>query len=406
MSVSRFLGMVASLCLALATPMASFAKPTDPILVTGQLANGFTYSLYPSDDSETAEHKEDVNLTLLVGIGGQQDINNQPGVAKLVGAAAREYLRYSRAEFTKFGFDIIDINDEILLGKLRFFKSIADGQFVENANLNVEQKLAVKLFVGKWYQPQFMHLAIAGQIDVTKVKRQIETLFGGLKSTKILRTPYAFYNPVAGLSHVSASRNDTDILRILIKIDESKAKLQAFEPTVIGIQIRATIRNEARRREGFEYDESNFTTYNGKSYIQIAVRHDNIPIKAAEWILGQVAEIGNIGILKKDLSGFRMWLMAEGIDHFSPFKPDGKPYEIASRLAYRQANAPYELLTSEEEATQAQYFLDNMNYKALDKLLKQLLAGEIRIIAIQKSDMTAKQKLDLQNLIKDYNRNK
>lgn len=398
MNILRALLPIVWLCLTTISANAE-VKLAAPVLVTRQLDNGFIYSLYPSDDSQTAEHGEDVSLTMIVGIGSNQETDEQLGVAEIVGNAAGEYFRFSRDTLTEFGFGIDDINASNLIDEIRVFKNIASGEFYNPPEPHPQDKA----YIAKWYQPQFMHLSVAGQIDVKQAEQQIKRLFGELKSANILRTPRAFYAPTEGLSQVVRVQNKTNLLRILLEFDWHKANLNSFDPAVIGITIRSHMRIQANQQAGIISAYSYFNSYDGKDYIQIDLEHKGIPLQAVKWALGEVVKIRKMGIAKSDLSGFRMWLKAEAIDHFSPFKPDGNPYNISSRLAYRQSASPLVLTTSEEESLQADEFLENMDYQALDKSLKQVLSGKMRIVAVQNTRLSDKQKQQLEKILAEYN---
>ena len=101
-----------------------------------------------------------------------------------------------------------------------------------------------------------------------------------------------------------------------------------------------------------------------------------------------------------------MWLVAEGIDHFSPFVPDGKPEDITSNLIRYENSSPIVPLSSEKQFGQAKKFIRNVYHVWLDKLLKRMLSGKMRIVTVGNKDISPALRAQLEKFIGDYNAGK
>lgn len=405
--INRFLWAVGWL-LAAASPIV--ADTPSSVFMSGELSNGFDYSIYKSDDSLTELYDEDVSLQLYIGIGANQENAEQAGFAKLIGKAAKDVFDGSRDKESVYHLNLHDINDQKLADALQLFKTITTGKLFLDANVSDAQAEVGKAFINKWYQPQFMHLAVAGQIDVAKVKAQIEAIFGTLKSTPVARTPIAFYQPHKGLNHVVKPQEKQDMLRVLLEIsqdiDPREIEGGPFAYAVASIMIRSHLRITAEENADFEYSQDYLNWRGPNQYLQITLRHDGKALQGAEWIATELDAIRKEGISKGRISSLGMWLVAEGIDHFSPFVPDGKPEDITSNLIRYENSNPIVPLSSEKQFGQAKKFIRNVYHVWLDKLLKRMLSGKMRIVTVGNKDISPALRAQLEKFIGDYNAGK
>lgn len=438
-------------------------------LIKGQLANGLHYYLYVSNDEKNSDgtenefHREKASLKLYIELGYSNELKDQLGYVNLINYMAAEPNFYTYADLSTFEVNLYTVSNDEVLNSLTWFKDIAMGAHLNEAKLadalensravtfddsdrllsrdaayakiqnggvvtyqygtkqTMNQVSVKKLqeFVDNWYQPQRMHVVVAGQINPAQVKQQIETLFGGLTS-KPVKSQYLAkpeYKLPTGIYHIVTPQISFSRLYISLPIFSLGTSLATAENyqnhiahQVINRGIDLFLRAKVKVDKRVDYASTILKTARTIPIIELysdQFIHKNLTADftaATQFSLEAFRQLRQNGF---DAQMFEA-LIEYTIEHLkylgSPLHTRGKPDDITrSIILNNQANAHAVSISAKAEAMHWDYFAKNIKRDALNNLLKQILNQKIYIITMSHEALSATQKLELDAVFDNYN---
>ncbi|MBL1419323.1 MAG: insulinase family protein [Alphaproteobacteria bacterium] len=371
----------------------------------GQHSNAFTdydKTLYFIDEINATEARLTTDLKLFRDVAGgilfaDIDVNLERGIV-----IQELLLRQQKAN--NIQQKIAKLYDAT--GVFEDKDPIGTRQIIELANPK-----QLKAFYHKWYQPQFMHLMVAGNFDKQKMATQIEAIFNDLPKSERTKPQNPQPNLPTGAHFIDNDQYPNNEVHLYIPIDDIDYALKTtdqfqqviFNDFVVGgIDSQLHRINDAAGKQ-FPLLKVSLTWRHNKPFVIVTVRHaPNQRIAALEFITQNFTKLREQGFDKSQFDNQIDYIDVRAKNPTSPYGVKGSAVGIANQL-YSDVAYGVQHTSQKQQADQARYFISQANQDNVKIHIQKLLNQQLGMLVLTPIPVTNDEQKKLTILLDEFN---
>lgn len=273
------------------------------------------------------------------------------------------------------------------------------------------QQLAA--FYHKWYQPQFMHLMVAGNFDKQQMATQIEAIFDDLPKSTPSKPKNPQPNLPKGAHFIDHDEYPNNEIYLFIPIDETDYALKTtdhFQQIIFNDFVIGGIDSQLHRINdvtGKKYPliKVNFNRRHNKPFVILMVQHaQNQRVAALEFITQNLSKLREQGFDKSQFDNQIGYIDDRAKNPSSPYSVGGNAVRIANQLYTDIANGAQHI-NPKQQADQAKYFISQASQDKAKAHIQKLLNQQFSMLVLSHNPVADDEQKKLTILLNKFNQN-